>query len=145
MKKSINIILAGVLAIPALALGVSLVAPGAQLVSAQPATSTTTKVGGIGNGAYNSASNEQPSDLFGTTGIFVTVTNVLLFLIGALSVIMLIYGGFRYTTSGGDTAAVTSAKNTILYAIVGIIIAILAYAVVNFVITQFTTTGAAAV
>lgn len=130
MKKSINIILAGVLAIPALVLGLSF----AQPVSAQP-------VSGIGNGANNSQGAEQPTDLFGTSGIFLIITNVLLFLIGAIAVIMLIYGGFRYTTSGGDTAAVTSAKNTILYAIVGIIIAILAYAVVNFVISQFVVGG----
>ena len=50
---------------------------------------------------------------------------------------MLIIGGVRYTVSQGDSAAVTSAKNTILYAIIGLIVAILAYAVVNFVIVQF--------
>jgi heme/copper-type cytochrome/quinol oxidase subunit 2 len=125
MKKSINIILAGVLAVPALALGVSLVAPGAQLVSAQPT---------LTNGALASKSTEQPTEV---NGIFLTVSNTLLFIIGAVAVIMLIYGGFRYTTSGGDSGAVTTAKNTILYAIVGIIVAIVAYAVVNFVITQF--------
>ena len=47
---------------------------------------------------------------------------------------MLIYGGIRYTVSGGESAAVTSAKNTILYAIIGIIVALLAYAIVNFVL-----------
>ena len=62
---------------------------------------------------------------------------MLLFIIGAISVIMLIIGGIRYTVSGGDSAAVTSAKNTILYAIVGIIVALLAFAIVNFVLTQF--------
>jgi len=51
---------------------------------------------------------------------------------------MLIYGGIRYTTSGGDSTAVQSAKNTILYSIVGIIVAILAYAVVTFVVGAFT-------
>jgi multisubunit Na+/H+ antiporter MnhB subunit len=62
---------------------------------------------------------------------------VLLFIIGAISVIMLIIGGIRYVVSGGDSSAVTSAKNTILYAIVGIIVALLAYALVNFVLTSF--------
>ncbi len=78
-----------------------------------------------------------PTDIDGSKGVLVTVVNVLLFLIGALSVIMIIYGGIRYVTSGGDQGAVTSAKNTILYAVVGLIIAILAYAVVNFVLTSF--------
>jgi multisubunit Na+/H+ antiporter MnhB subunit len=63
---------------------------------------------------------------------------VLLFLIGAVSVIMLIIGGIRYTISQGDSSAVTSAKNTILYAIIGIIVALLAYAIVNFVLGSFT-------
>ena len=48
---------------------------------------------------------------------------------------MLIWGGIRYVLSGGDSGAVSSAKKTILYAVVGLIVAILAYAIVNFVIT----------
>ena len=64
------------------------------------------------------------------------VVNILLFVVGAVSVIMLIIGGIRYAVSGGDSGAVTSAKNTILYAIIGLIVALLAYVIVNFVITQ---------
>jgi hypothetical protein len=48
---------------------------------------------------------------------------------------MLIIGGIRYVISSGDQNQVTAAKNTILYAIVGIVVAILAFAVVNFVLT----------
>ena len=73
-----------------------------------------------------------PSDV-GT--VITDITNVMFFIIGAVSVIMLIYGGIRYTTSGGNATAVTSAKNTIMYSIVGLVIAILAYAVVNFVVS----------
>lgn len=47
---------------------------------------------------------------------------------------MLIIGGLRYVVSGGSSSAVTAAKNTVLYAIVGLVIAFLAYAVINFVI-----------
>ena len=65
------------------------------------------------------------------------VVNVLLFIIGAIAVIVIIIGGLKYVTSDGDSAKVKSAKDTILYAIVGIIIALLAYALVNFVITSF--------
>ena len=67
-------------------------------------------------------------------GIFQTIVNIFLFVIGAIAVIMLVYGGIRYTVSGGDAKNVTAAKDTILYAIVGIVVAILAYAIVNFVI-----------
>ena len=76
-----------------------------------------------------------PQNLFGGDGsVFTTIVNVLLFLIGAISVIMLIYGGIRYTISGGNSANVTAAKNTILYAIIGLIVAFLAYAIVNWVL-----------
>lgn len=91
----------------------------------------------ISSGAKSAQGNDQPDKLDGDEGMFKRITDVLLFVIGAISVIMLIVGGIRYVVSGGDQAAVTSAKNTILYAIVGIIVAILAYAVVNFFVGQF--------
>lgn len=92
---------------------------------------------GIQGGAEAAQGTDQQDDLFGAGGIFRTITNVLLFLIGAISVIMLIIGGIRYTISGGDSSQVTAAKNTILYAIVGIVVALLAFAIVNFVLEQF--------
>lgn len=95
----------------------------------------------VGGGATSAKGGDQPDDLFGSTGVFKTITNVMLFLIGAISVIMLIIGGIRYVVSGGEQAAITSAKNTILYAIVGIIVAILAFAIVNFVTNQFSEQG----
>ena len=70
--------------------------------------------------------------------VFTTAINIMLFIIGILSVIMLIYGGIRYVLSSGDSGAVTNAKNTIMYAIIGLVIAILAYAIVNFVIGSIT-------
>lgn len=65
------------------------------------------------------------------------VVNVLLYVIGAVAVIMIVIGGIRYTTSNGDSSQITSAKNTILYAVVGLVIAMLAYAIVNFVVNAF--------
>ena len=47
---------------------------------------------------------------------------------------MLVWGGLRYILSGGDNKKITDAKNTILYAIIGLIIAVLAFAIVNFVL-----------
>ena len=89
----------------------------------------------IQSGANTARGTNQPVDLFGDGGIFTTIVNIMLFIIGALSVIMLIIGGIRYTISGGNASAITAAKNTIMYAIVGIIVAVLAYAIVNFVLT----------
>ena len=76
--------------------------------------------------------DNQTADIFGNGGIFQTVVDFLLFLVGAISVIMLIVGGIRYILSAGDQQKVTDAKNTILYAIIGIIIAVLAWAIVHF-------------
>lgn len=81
--------------------------------------------------------NNQPTELFGSSGIFQTITNVMLFLIGAVSVIMLIIGGIRYTISNGDQGAVKSAKDTIMYAIIGLIVSLLAYAIIGFVTKSF--------
>lgn len=76
-----------------------------------------------------------PENLFGDTGVFKTLTNTVLYIVGVVAVIMLIIGGVKYVTSGGDAKKVTDAKNTVLYAIIGLIIAFLAFAIVNFVIS----------
>ncbi|MBR3246282.1 hypothetical protein IKF87_00130 [Candidatus Saccharibacteria bacterium] len=76
-----------------------------------------------------------PSDLFGDTGAFRQVTNTILYIVGIIAVIMLIIGGIKYVVSGGDSKKVTDAKNTVLYAIIGLVIAFLAFAIVNFVIS----------
>ena len=80
-----------------------------------------------------SAGTSTPTD---ANVVIKNVTNIMFFIIGAVSVIMLIYGGIRYTTSGGNTNSVTAAKNTIMYSIIGLVVAILAFAVVQFVVNQ---------
>lgn len=65
------------------------------------------------------------------------IVNVLLFIIGAVAVVMLIWGGIRYVTSAGNASSVTAAKNIITYSIVGLVVAFLAYAIVNWVFTRF--------
>ncbi len=75
-----------------------------------------------------------PANLFGNAGVFKQVTNTILYIVGIIAVIMLIFGGIKYVISGGDAKKVTDAKNTVLYAIIGLVIAFLAYAIVNFVI-----------
>lgn len=76
-----------------------------------------------------------PSNLFGDDGVFKQITNTILYIVGIIAVIMLIIGGIKYVISGGDAKKVTDAKNTILYAIIGLVIAFFAYAIVNFVIS----------
>ena len=97
--------------------------------------------GSLQEGIQAAQGSGVPANLFGDAGIITTVTNLLLFIAGALAVIMLIWGGLRYTISGGNASAVTAAKNTVLYAIVGLIVAFLAFAAVNFVLGSLTGSG----
>lgn len=66
-----------------------------------------------------------------------TVVNILLYILGAIAVVMIVIGGVRYVTSNGESSNTKAAKDTILYAVIGLIVAIMAYAIVNFVITAF--------
>lgn len=138
MKNIIKKSLQALLIVPVLAFGATLALPTLQVANAQSCDASNLN---ITNGAQCAQGNGQSSNLFGSGGIFTKITNVLLFIIGAISVIMLIIGGIRYVVSGGDSGAVTAAKNTILYAVIGIVVALLAYALVNFVIGSFATQG----
>lgn len=69
--------------------------------------------------------------------VITTIINVMLFIAGALAVIMIIYGGIRYITAHGDEKQVKVAKDTIVYSVVGLIIAIIAYALVTFIFDRF--------
>ena len=71
------------------------------------------------------------------TTVFRGVANALIYLVGAISVIMIIWGGLRYVISNGDAKRVAAAKDTILYAVVGIVVAVVAFAIVNFVTGLF--------
>lgn len=66
-----------------------------------------------------------------------TIINTMLFIVGMLAVVMIIFSGIRYITAHGDKGQVDSAKNTLIYSIVGLVIAILAYAIVNWVMGRF--------
>ncbi len=76
-----------------------------------------------------------PANLFGNDGVFKQITNTILYVVGIVAVIMLIIGGVKYVISGGDSKQVTDAKKTVLYAIIGLIICLLSFAIVNFVVS----------
>lgn len=67
-----------------------------------------------------------------------TIVNVLLYVLGAVSIVVIIMAGVFYTLSAGDQNQVTKAKNTLLYAVIGLVVALLAYAIVNFIYTAVT-------
>ena len=89
---------------------------------------------GLSGGLECTENDDMPKSLTGDNGIVTTVINTMLFIVGILSVIMIIYAGIRYVTAHGDKGQVEGAKNTLIYAIVGLIVSIVAYALVNWVV-----------
>jgi hypothetical protein len=70
--------------------------------------------------------------------LIATVINIFSLVVGVVAVIMIIIGGLKYITSGGDSSNITGAKNTILYAIIGLVIVALAQVIVRFVLGKVT-------
>ena len=81
-------------------------------------------------------SEMQGKSIDGKDGLIKTVVNILLWAVGILSVIMIIFSGFRYITSSGDASKTKSAQRTLIYSVVGLIVAIMAWAIVNMVIKR---------
>jgi uncharacterized membrane protein len=101
--------------------------------------SDTIPANGTGSGSGTNAGGGCGTIIGNTTtgslgSIAKTVVNLFSLLVGIVSVIMIIYGGFRYITSGGESGAVGNAKNTIIYAIIGLVIVALAQVIVHFVL-----------
>lgn len=87
-----------------------------------------------------SAGSNRPAVCDDKTNIDSTVKNTIntiIGIVGLLSVVMIVYGGFLYTSSAGSPDKIKTAKSTILYAIVGLVVAILAFVIVQFVLNQF--------
>jgi hypothetical protein len=127
MMRKLALFLQGVV----LAAGLLAAAPA---LAAQANCNPDTTNNPLQNGASCAQANGTSSNLFAQGGVFQTVANTLIFIVGAVAVIFLIIGGLRYVISNGDPKAVEAAKNTILYAIVGIVVAVISFALVQFVI-----------
>lgn len=127
MKKSkkIGLFMASVLAI----IGIS-IAGGLATASRAFAESPTDAIsGGLKKVKTSKTQKEiKPSTIIGN------VVSVMLFIVGALAVIFIIVSGIQFITSGGDTTKATKARQTLTYSIVGLIVAVLAYAIVRFVL-----------
>ena len=65
------------------------------------------------------------------------VIGILLWAIGVISVIMIVVGCIRYALSAGNSSSITAAKDTVLYAVIGLVVALLSYAIVKFVVGWF--------
>jgi hypothetical protein len=82
----------------------------------------------------------QGGNVSSLNNLVTTIINIFSLVVGILAVIMIIWGGFRFITSGGDSTKVTSARNTIIYAIIGLVIVALAQTIAKFVLEK-TPTG----
>lgn len=74
--------------------------------------------------------------LLGPDGIITKIAQILVIVVGIVSVIVIIVGGFKYIISMGDPSALKSARDTIIYAVVGLVIAVVAQSIVSFVLRK---------
>jgi hypothetical protein len=74
----------------------------------------------------------------GVNGVISTAVNILSSIVGIAAVVMVIVGGVKYITSGGDSNKVGAAKTTIMYALVGVLIAVMSQVLVHYVINKAT-------
>ena len=121
--KKIILAVASVLIVPILALGVGFI--GVEGVAAQTLTEAKNSTGGA-DGMVQNANLTDGS-------LVKKIIDFMLWLVVIIAVIMIIVGGIKYATSAGDSNKVTSAKNTIMYAVIGLIVAIFAWAIIRWV------------
>ena len=113
-------------------------------VAAQDAIGPGLRCGGELNvnsattGPQDCAVGAEPSNRL--NDIVKLIINLFSLIVGVVAVIMIIIGGLKYITSGGDSGNVTGAKNTILYAVIGLVIVALSQFIVRFVLQKVTTT-----
>lgn len=100
-----------------------------------PATSKDSVCQGVGLVSGSTTCDSAGSDK-AVSDIIKLAINVLSTVVGVAAVIMIIVGGFKYVTSSGDANNIGSAKNTILYAVVGLVVVALAQAIVKFVLSK---------
>ena len=104
--------------------------------SAQKVLAQCDPNGTVTSGVECAKGDTEITSLTGQTGLLANVINTLLFAAGAVSVIMIIVGGLKYTLSQGEEKAAAGAKDTILYAVVGLVVSVMAFAIVNFVLGE---------
>jgi cytochrome bd-type quinol oxidase subunit 2 len=142
MKKIVNLAVAFV---AVFGIGAAVLAPAPVLAAAADEAREGSCV--AAGGTFTAAKGDDPAkcevpgegDIWGKDGsanlnnTITQVINTMLFIVGILSVIMIIWGGISFVISRGDPDKTKNARNTIVYAVVGLVVAIIAYALVNWV------------
>ena len=86
------------------------------------------------NRGFFAFSNQQNIE---KTNFIQNIVNILLFVLGTAAVIAIIIAGITYATANGDASKTKQAKDTIMYAVIGLIVALMAWGIVSFVLQQF--------
>lgn len=129
MKKFVRTMILPVMAGLLLVTGlIGIVEP---VVAADPLSQSCT-----GTLANTEVCRSRDDKLFGPGSFWTNLINTMIFIVGTVATLMIIIGGLRYVLSGGDASQTKSAKDTILYSIIGVVIAIMSYAIVNFVVVE---------
>ena len=88
------------------------------------------------NASSSSAGCDSASNGQAVNSIVTTIITIFSIVVGGVSVIMIIVGGFRYIISGGNDSGVAGAKNTIVYALIGLVIVAIAQIIVHFILSK---------
>ena len=90
---------------------------------------------GGGAGSAVCSNNTGASDpIAGPNGAIVNITSILAAIVGVVSVAFVVWGGIKYITSGGDSSGVSTAKNTIIAALIGLVLAVMARPIIVFIV-----------
>lgn len=131
LKRTLKLLIA-----PLLVFGLATAVAQPSSVSAQASNSS---VQAACEGVEAAGGNCDPTDAKSSFNKIISdVVNIFSLVVGAVSVVMIIIGGFRYVVSGGDSNGVQGAKNTIIYAVVGLVVVLFSQVIVRFVISGTT-------
>lgn len=138
MKKTNSRMIKKILALAMIAATIvtSALAPMSCQANGDPMKDACSKVRKVGNSAACDALQINGDQVDKVNSIISNVTTKLLFFVGVACVIMIIYSGVQYITSAGDTSKTKKATQTMIYAIVGLVIAVMAYAIIWFVLNN---------
>ena len=107
-------------------------------VASLPTNVSAQAADGVKKGITTATTTDmQNKSIAGEGGLISILINFLLWTVGILSVVMIIFSGFRYITSAGDAAKTKSAQTALTYSIVGLIVAVLAWVIVKMILRQF--------
>lgn len=104
------------------------------LTTNTPALAATNFLGDACSGASADSQICKNKNNTNTQPMVKKIVNFMLYLVGILAVIMIIFGGIKFVSSAGDANKVNSAKNIILYSVIGLMVAIFSYAIVNWLV-----------